>query len=69
MAVDVEPGREALEVGIPHRLFAPGSQLLGLAPSADHERFLAGIVPGDVRVEPIRVLLGWRRAGGSSGDS
>ena len=65
MAVDVSIGSDGLEVGIPHRLFASGSQLLGLAPSADHQRFLAGIVPGDARVEPIRVLLGWRRADGT----
>jgi Tol biopolymer transport system component len=69
MAVDIAPGRDGLEVGMPHRLFAPGSQLLGLAPSADHSRFLAGIIPGDVRTEPIRVLLGWRRASGPSGGS
>jgi Tol biopolymer transport system component len=69
MAVDIAPGRDDLEVGMPHRLFAPGSQLLGLAPSADHSRFLAGIIPGDVRTEPIRVLLGWRRASGPSGGS
>jgi len=66
-AVDVVPGRDGLEVGIPHRLFAPGSQLLGLAPAADHSRFLAGIIPGDVRTEPIRVLLGWRRTADSGG--
>ena len=66
MAVDVAPGSEGLEVGIPRRLFAPGSQLLGFAPSADHSRFLVGIIPGDVRSEPIRVLLGWRPATGSA---
>jgi Tol biopolymer transport system component len=60
MAVDVGPGREGLDVGIPHRLFAPGSQLLGFAPNADHTRFLAGVIPGDIRSEPVRVLLGWR---------
>ncbi len=65
MAVDVAPDRDGLEVGIPHRLFEPRTQLLGLAPSADHSRFLAGIVPGDVRTEPIRVLLGWRQAAGA----
>ena len=63
--VDVAPGRDGLEVGIPHRLFAPGSQLLGLAPAADHSRFLAGVIPGDIRSEPLRVLLGWRRSSGS----
>ncbi len=65
MAVDVVPGRDGLEVGIPRRLFEPRTQLLGLAPSADHTRFLAGIIPGDVRTEPIRVLLGWRSASDS----
>ncbi|MGE5232693.1 MAG: protein kinase domain-containing protein [Acidobacteriota bacterium] len=64
MAVDVTPGPDGLDVGIPHRLFDPRTQLLGLAPSADHTRFLAGIIPGDVRTEPIRVLLGWRGASG-----
>jgi len=64
-AVDVLPSRDGLEVGIPRGLFAPGSQLLGLAPAADHSRFLAGIIPGDVRTEPIRVLLSGRRAAGS----
>ncbi len=68
MAVDVAPGRDEPEVGIPHRLFAPGSQLLGLAPAADHSRFLAGIIPGDIRTEPIRVLLGWRRTDGAGGN-
>jgi Tol biopolymer transport system component len=67
IAVDVTPGRDGLDVGIPHRLFDPRTQLLGLAPSADHRRFLAGIVPGDVRTEPIRVLLGWRGPAGSGG--
>jgi Tol biopolymer transport system component len=67
MAVDVAPGRDGLDVGIPHRLFDPRTQLLGLAPSADHSRFLAGIIPGDVRTEPIRVLLGWRHALESEG--
>jgi Tol biopolymer transport system component len=64
MAVEVAPGNDGLDVGIPRRLFAPGSQLLGLAPAADHGRFLTGIIPGDVRTEPIRVLLGWRRSPG-----
>jgi eukaryotic-like serine/threonine-protein kinase len=64
MAVDVAPRRDGLEVGIPHRLFAPGSGLLAIAPAADHSRFLAGIIPGDIPSEPVRVLLGWRRAVG-----
>jgi len=67
MAVDLKSGSDGLDVGIPVRLFDPRTQLLGLAPTADHSRFLAGIVPGDVRTEPIRVLLGWRRA--SAGES
>jgi len=66
MAVDVAPGRDGLDVGIPKRLFQPKTQLLGLAPSADHTRFLAGVIPGDSRTEPIRVLLGWRSAQGGA---
>jgi Tol biopolymer transport system component len=59
-AVAVTARDGALEVGLPEVLFRPSSPLLALAPAPDHSRFLAGVVPGDVRSEPIRVLLGWR---------
>jgi len=54
----VEPRGEELEIGIPRQLFAPTAPLLAVSPAGDHQRFLAGTLPGDVRAEPIRVLLG-----------
>jgi len=56
-AVDVTPTAGGLEFGIPKLLFTPHSPLLAIAPVADHSRFLAGIIPGDVRAEPIRVIF------------
>jgi hypothetical protein len=56
-----------LEVGIPQLLFAPRSPLLALAPTADHSRFLAGVLPADVRSEPIHLVLGWRAASERAG--
>ena len=61
-AVSVDATGPTPVVGSPELLFAPRSPLLGFAPTADHSRFLAGVVPPDLRSEPIRVVLGWRTA-------
>jgi len=62
VAVELRGGDPA--IGTPQRLFKPSSPLLTLAPTPDHERFLAGVVPSDVRSEPIRVILGWSGGAG-----
>jgi serine/threonine protein kinase len=59
-AVPVEPGPDGLTIGTQELLFRPTSPLLAITPTSDHRRFLAGVVPSDVRSEPIRVILGWR---------
>ncbi len=50
----------ALESGSPVLLFASKLPLMALNPTPDHGRFLAAVVPGDVRSEPIRVILDWK---------
>jgi len=67
-AVSISAGPDGLVAGIPELLFAPRAPLLALAPAPDHSRFLAGVVPGDVRSEPIRLVLGWRAADTSPSD-
>lgn len=63
-AVAIATASGDLEAGVPQPLVAPRSPLLALAPAPDHSRFLAGVVPGDVRSEPIHLVLGWRAARG-----
>ena len=57
-SVDVDGSGADLVVGVPHVLFAPRTPFLAFAPASDHQRFLAAVFPGDVRAEPIRVILG-----------
>jgi len=65
-AVSLEPGADGLSIGMQQLLFRPISPLLVITPTSDHTRFLAGVVPSDVRSEPIRLLLGWRAAQGTA---
>jgi eukaryotic-like serine/threonine-protein kinase len=60
-AVRINMQNGSLEVASPELLFAPRFPIMALAPSPDHNRFLAAIVPGDVVSEPIRIILGWHR--------
>jgi len=61
-AVSVTPTATGLSVGTQELLFRPSATMLAVTPTADHQRFLASVIPGDVRSEPIRVMLGWRSA-------
>ena len=58
-AVGIDIRNGLLEVAPSELLFAPRFPIMALAPSPDHKRFLAAIVPGDVISEPIRIILGW----------
>jgi Tol biopolymer transport system component len=66
-AVAIETRDGGLEAGVPQLLFAPRSPLLALAPAPDHSRLLAGVLPGDVRSEPIHLVLRWRAADSAGG--
>lgn len=60
--VSVTPNATGLSVGTQELLFRQSATMLAATPTADHLRFLASVIPGDVRSEPIRVMLGWRSA-------
>lgn len=62
--VDVTTTGSDLGVGVPRTLFTPRTPFVAFAPAPDHRSFLAAVYPGDVRAEPIRVILG---AGGAAG--
>jgi len=62
LAVSVTPSATRLAVGAQELLFRRSATMLGVTPTADHRRFVASVIPGDMRSEPIRVMLGWRSA-------
>lgn len=57
-AAGIEAQGENLSVAAPYVILKPTFPLLAIAPTPDHSRFLAAIVPGDVTSEPIRLVLG-----------
>lgn len=59
--VDLGASPKGLEVGVQQLLFKPSTPWLAFSPAPDHSRFLAGVIPADIRTEPIRVMLDWRR--------
>ncbi len=60
--VSVTPNATKLLVGTQELLFRLSATMLAVTPTADHQRFLTSVIPGDVRSEPMRVMLGWRSA-------
>jgi Tol biopolymer transport system component len=60
-SVKIELKENNLEAAAPVLLFAPKLPMMAMAPSSDHKRFLAAVLPSDVRAEPIHLILNWKR--------
>jgi serine/threonine protein kinase len=58
-SVKLEVKENNLEAAAPVLLFASKLPIMAMSPSSDHKRFLAAILPGDVRAKPIHLILGW----------
>jgi serine/threonine protein kinase len=59
-SVKIELKENNLEAAAPVLLFAPKLPMMAMAPSSDHKRFLAAVLPSDVRAEPIHLILNWK---------
>jgi hypothetical protein len=58
-SVKIEVKENVLEAASPVLLFASKLPLMAIAPSPDHQRFLAVLVPEDARSEPLHLILDW----------
>jgi eukaryotic-like serine/threonine-protein kinase len=59
-SVKIEVKENNLEAAAPVLLFASKLPIMAMSPSSDHKRFLAAILPGDVRAQPIHLILNWK---------
>jgi serine/threonine protein kinase/WD40 repeat protein len=59
-SVKIELKENGIEAASPVLLFASKLPMMAMAPSSDHKRFLAALLPADVRAEPIHLILGWK---------
>jgi eukaryotic-like serine/threonine-protein kinase len=59
-SVKIEVRENNFEAAAPVLLFASKLPMMAMAPSADHKKFLAALLPSDVRTEPIHLILNWK---------
>ncbi|HSE40831.1 MAG TPA: hypothetical protein VLH08_08700, partial [Acidobacteriota bacterium] len=59
-SVKIDVNGNNLEAASPVLLFASKQPMMAMAPSPDHKRFLAAVLPSDVRAEPIHLILNWK---------
>jgi serine/threonine protein kinase len=59
-SVKIDVKGDVLEAASPTLLFVSKLPMIALAPSPDHSKFLAALVPADVQSEPIHLILDWK---------